>query len=42
MNSQLGLIGDNLPVKVALRIGDKTESQIIIVKSLFNPDGTRK
>ena len=42
MNSQLGLIGDNFPVKVSLRIGDKTESQIITVKSLFNPDGTRK
>jgi hypothetical protein len=42
MNSQLGLIGDNFPVKVSLRVGDKTESQIISVKSLFNPDGTRK
>lgn len=42
MNSQLGLIGDNFPVKVSLRIGGKTESQTITVKSLFNPDGTRK
>jgi hypothetical protein len=42
MNSQLGLIGDNLPVKVVLRVGDKTESQVITVRSLFNPDGTRK
>jgi hypothetical protein len=42
MNSQLGLVGDNFPVKVSLRIGDKTESQIITVQSLFNPDGTRK
>ena len=42
MNSQLGLIGDNFPVKVALRIGDKTESQVITVRSLFTPEGTRK
>lgn len=42
MNSQIGLIGDNFPVKVSLRVGDKTESQTITVKSLFNPDGTRK
>ncbi len=42
MNSQLGLIGDNFPVKVALRIGDKTENQVINVKSLFTPQGTRK
>lgn len=42
MTSQLGIMGDNLPVKIALRIGDKTESQIITVHSLFTPEGTRK
>lgn len=42
MNSQIGLIGDNFPVKVSLRVGEKTESQTITVKSLFNPDGTRR
>lgn len=42
MNSELGIAGDNFPVKVALRIGDKTESEIITVKSLFTPEGKRK
>ncbi|HWA09041.1 MAG TPA: hypothetical protein VG838_06190 [Opitutaceae bacterium] len=42
MNSQLGLIGDNLPVKVGLKIGDKTESQTLVIKSLFTPEGVRK
>ena len=36
-----GLAVPNVTLGV-MRIGDKTEAQIITVKSLFNPDGTRK
>ena len=42
MNSQLGMIGDDFPVKVGLRLGDKTESQVVMVRSLFTPEGARK
>lgn len=42
MNSQLGMIGDDFPVKISLRTGGKTESQVITIKSLFTPDGKRK
>jgi hypothetical protein len=42
MNSQLGVPGDEIPVKVGLRYAGKTESQIITVKSLFTPEGKKE
>lgn len=42
MNSQLGVAGTEIPVKLALRCAGKTESQVIPVKSLFNAQGLRE
>jgi hypothetical protein len=42
MNSQLGVTSDEIPVKVAIRANGKTESKIIVVKSLFTGDLQKK
>ncbi len=42
MISQLGVTSDEIPVKVTLRLGGKTESQSILVKSLDEPAAEQK
>jgi hypothetical protein len=42
MISQLGVTSDEIPVKVTLRSGGKTESQSILVKSLAEPPAEQK
>jgi hypothetical protein len=42
MNSQLGATSAEIPVKLALRYGGKTESQVVLVKSLFTTGGKRE
>lgn len=42
MTSLMGVTSDEIPVKVALRVGGKTESKTLVVKSLFTADGKMK
>jgi hypothetical protein len=42
MTSLLGVTSDEIPVKVGLRVNGKTESKILLVKSVFTPDGKKK
>lgn len=41
MVSQLGVTADEIPLKLSLRIGGKTESQVVIVKNVIR-DSVRK
>jgi hypothetical protein len=42
MTSLMGVTSDEIAVKVGLRVGGKTESRTLLVKSLFTPDGKAK
>ncbi len=42
MTSLLGVTSDEIPVKVALRVGGKTEAKTLFVKSVFTADGKKK
>ena len=42
VHSSLGVTSEEIPVTVGLRVGTKTESHVILVKSLFTPSGQRK
>jgi len=42
MTSLLGVTSDEIAVKVGLRMGGKTESRTLLVKSLFTADGKAK
>lgn len=41
MNSQLGVMSDEIPVKVRLKVAGKTDAKTITVKSLFTAEGKR-
>ena len=42
MTSLLGVTSDEIPVKVRLRVNGKTESETLLVKSVFTADGKIK
>jgi hypothetical protein len=42
MNSLMGVTSDEIPVKVVLRTGGKTEAKTVLVKSVFTADGKKK